>query len=443
MKQNVKNLKQETVYKRRRIAVFAILVVLLVLIVSIYASTTRRKIANMENKIQINGADIDISGVISKEPNPPHLGAGMIPIKWNSDKGSWVITTKDDIEWYDYANGKWANIMLSDGVYSSELERGKLLASDYVGASIARPEDLGTIYTWIPRLCYLEDRVEFLNDNSILDYKWTTESCFNLEGYGAKGLDLAFTGIWVGQTEYESLVDVETKNNAMNTKENTVGIIANEKVNTITASDKTAVKKLFSKYSISENETTLKNIDTMANRQTIKIVNTNKRIPLAGTYTTVGDDIQIGAKYEEKMYKYSFDKNGEILPGNKAKINNEEIRYTFYLVDSIGNIRRYSISYGSGRPYLKGFSKNNTFYVTYDDQGNETSEVPIGETAPADWYDYTSQRWANIVVRDNGNESYYTWIPRYMYKLDEENQKVEARLVDLENKDTETRKRLK
>ena len=61
-----------------------------------------------------------------KQVNSPKLTQGMIPIKWNGT--NWVITTGNDPEWYDYidtsASGKtnashWANVMLSDGKYSS------------------------------------------------------------------------------------------------------------------------------------------------------------------------------------------------------------------------------------------------------------------------------------------------------------------------------------
>ena len=113
------------------------------------------------------------------------------------------------------------------GKYSSELERDKTLAK--VGTPV-NEDELGTIYTWIPRLAYLDTRVEFLKGNSILEYKWTTESCFNLEKYGANGLDLAFTGIWVGQKEYGKATEVENKNNEMNTPDNVEGLIANEKI---------------------------------------------------------------------------------------------------------------------------------------------------------------------------------------------------------------------
>lgn len=113
MKQNVKNLKQQKVYRRRRTALIVVLIALLALIVAIYATNSAvRTTAEVENSVDLNGFKIDISKVISAEPNPPVVGAGMIPIKWDESIKMWVITTEND--WYDYKQGKWANVMLSD-----------------------------------------------------------------------------------------------------------------------------------------------------------------------------------------------------------------------------------------------------------------------------------------------------------------------------------------
>ena len=77
----------------------------------------------------------------------------------------------------------------------------------------------------------------------------------------------------------------------------------------------------------------------------------------------------------------------------------------------------------------QNFNKNNTYYVEYDENGNEKSDIPIGEEPPENWYDYTQRRWANIVVRDNGNETYYTWIPRYGYALNNIEQKTNVTFI--------------
>lgn len=329
------------------------------------------------------------------------------------------------------------------GYYKSELQRGikdDQLVSNVVGneTKVVPQDKLGTIFTWVPRLAYSDaEEVKFLKDLSIVEYKWTTESCFNLEGYGANYIDLAFTGFWVGQKEFASQEELENKNAEMNNEENTQGLIANEKVTRLQENEKTVIEKLYNKTvgeeSLGDPHTIIQNPNTMANRQIIKIVNTNNRVPIMATHQILGDRIKIVDKYSKFGINFVADKNGNKISQNQVQIDEENSTYTFYLIDNQGNIKRYRMSYGSGRPNLKGFNLSNTFYVMYDENGNETSEKPAGETAPENWYDYENQRWANIVVRDNGCETYYTWIPRYMYTLDNENQKVNAKLVDLNN----------
>ena len=55
-----------------------------------------------------DGSYSDTKGV-----NTPKLGTGMTAVKWNGS--SWVNTTGDDTDWYDYSNKKWANAKTSDG----------------------------------------------------------------------------------------------------------------------------------------------------------------------------------------------------------------------------------------------------------------------------------------------------------------------------------------
>ncbi len=430
----------QKIYKRRRIAFVTILAIaLLCLIISLLNKNGLNKIAQGENTLMVGSQNvIDVSQITSNEPNVPVVGAGMIPIKWNPSINMWQITTTSDKEWYNYANGNYANVMLSDGYYKSELQVGitkDQLAENNVGIGISNDsEQLGTIYTWIPRFAYLENDIKFLKNNSILEYEWATESCFNLEGYGANSLDLAFTGIWVGEKEYETSEELETRNSEMLLEDNIEGLISNEKIFNIAESEKTAIQKLTGKYA-NTNTKILQDIDGMKYRQVIKIVNTNSRIPIVGKHTLLGEGIKVDAKYAENTISFIADKNGNKLSGGIAPISEDETQYTFYIVDSIGNIRKYRMSYGSGKPDIKRFNKNTTYYVTYDpDTGEEISNIPIGEKEPENWYNYAEQKWANIVVRDQGQENYFVWIPRYMYKIkSEEDQTIDAKLVDLEN----------
>lgn len=89
-------------------------------------------------------------------------------------------------------------------------------------------------------------------------------------------------------------------------------------------------------------------------------------------------------------------------------------------------------------PDLTGFNPDVTYYVYYDDNGNETIGENIkadGSNARSDWYDYGSSKWANILVRtknDTGtvvSETYFTWIPRYQFTLDQANQRSNVKFI--------------
>ena len=77
------------------------------------------------------------------------------------------------------------------------------------------------------------------------------------------------------------------------------------------------------------------------------------------------------------------------------------------------------------RPDLTGFSREHTYFVTYDENGeNETIGGKITTEEPKDWYDYNGNTeenkniWANIMTKsDDGKVAYWVWIPRYCYKI--------------------------
>ena len=88
--------------------------------------------------------------------------------------------------------------------------------------------------------------------------------------------------------------------------------------------------------------------------------------------------------------------------------------------------------YESNRPDLTGFNAECTYYVLYDEAGNETIGDKItndGSNMPEGWYDYSNARWANIVTQNNGTKTYFTWIPRYEFKLDQQKQRSDVRFI--------------
>ena len=176
----------------------------------------------------------------TKQVNSPKVAEGMIPIKWNGS--NWVITTSDDEEWYDYIDtsvsgktntSKWANVMLSDGKYSSvtPTPSGKIVATK---GTVVAYADLGSMFVWIPRYAYNiksgvhtssqgEIQIEFLkgttrassqgnsfaninSDGSINttvtagDDKWLVHPAF-LNNVSIGGWNKELTGIWVAKFE--------------------------------------------------------------------------------------------------------------------------------------------------------------------------------------------------------------------------------------------------
>ena len=125
----------------------------------------------------------------TKGINTPKLGTGMTAIKWNGS--SWVNTTGDDADWYDYSNKKWANATTSDG----------------------------SMWVWIPRYAYQIESNYHTNSSTggkinIKFMKGTTNeaadgttSWNNASGSGKWNIHPAFTygstvpGIWVAKFE--------------------------------------------------------------------------------------------------------------------------------------------------------------------------------------------------------------------------------------------------
>lgn len=428
----MKQAKRKLTNKIKLIIVVSIILLLLVIL---FANRNKilklNQMAGVGYNVTINQITIDISNVITSTPNVPVLGAGMIPIKWNENAGVWEITTPNDSNWYDYSSGKYANIMLSDGKYASELTRGKETA--IVGAQV-QETDLGSIFTWVPRLMYKESNIEFLKNTCMVEYDWITPSCFTYAKQGLNELDLAFTGMWVSK-QTDTLSTMSTKTNQMNIEDNVYGLIKNEKISVITNEGKTVIEKLNLKCGDIKNETRLTNLQSGEYKQVIKILNTNMYAKMTTQHDISAGTIIFKTIYKENDIRCVVDEDGNILnattSGNATyDIDIDKEQYIFYVIDNEGNIKKHALMYVPvGKPDLTGFDKNSTFYVTYDANGNETSVIPIGEEVPTNWYDYDNQIWANIVVRNNEKEAYFVWIPRYEYMLDSTNERSRVILI--------------
>ncbi len=163
---------------------------------------------------------------VKKGVNKPILVNGMLPVKYNGS--SWVVTTKEDEEWYDYtadsAGGpiRYANVMLMDDIllqgadgrqYTSEEVRSRNV-EDFAGMTVLQE---GSMFVWIPRYTYKEDggdikivysrlTSDYLQDGYIKnpafyngEYVGTQITGNENTGYIAGGTEL--TGIWISKYE--------------------------------------------------------------------------------------------------------------------------------------------------------------------------------------------------------------------------------------------------
>lgn len=166
-----------------------------------------------------NGQTIKTVDVVTC--NSPEITTGMVPVIY--ENGKWKKVQDNEIgKWYDYAEKKWANIMLSDGLV--------------VNADGTIDEDkMGSMFVWIPRYAYQitsnyhnggegisgNINVKFLKNLTYLTTDETTTKMVNASGegnwnvhpaftdgsennYANGGWDRELTGIWVAKFEASS-----------------------------------------------------------------------------------------------------------------------------------------------------------------------------------------------------------------------------------------------
>ncbi len=271
------------------------------------------------------------------------------------EPGNWIFSKATE-DWYNYTESKWANVVT---------------------------ENMGIecYYTWIPRYCFKLNKGSQRADVKLIDlnngYKdpYTEEETIweELEKQGYQvpeafqfnGQDLP--GYWA--MKY-NLGDAPTTTTIFYNMKVTRGIITI--TNTQITNGNDIVKCVVSLNSEEAyTETDIANIST-------------KKYELKGMRK--GDNVINITGYNSK---------GEMIGS-----------YTMVYASSIVN-----------PPDRTGFDPDSTFYVLYDENDNEYSTVPLSEEPPTGWYNYDSAEWANIVVRNNDAETYYTWIPRYEFYL--------------------------
>ena len=320
--------------------------------------------------------------------------------------GNW-ITDKPTDNWYNYKKQKWANIYVENS-----------------GSDI--------YYVWIPRYCFKLDQdaqrsdVKFIDvDNNYKDENGNLtpwESAEGVQGLKEQGYQVP-EAFWFDKNG--------------NGKEDEGEQLAGYWAMKYTAGDEAAP------------------------RFSTEVVATSSSIKTKGiTGTAVG---------EGQKYKYYI--NGEYKGEKTAKTDTFEFsglssntKYTILVeiresaTDKyVGTIVKQISTIDANKPELTGFNSNMTYYVLYDESGNQTIGDKIkndGSNIPSNWYNYSNSRWANIVVTDgtikNGKienatkTTYYTWIPRYEFTITSSQYaqpaagRTEVRFISGTSKETDT-----
>ena len=288
----------------------------------------------------------------------------------NMVPGNWITHHPSD-NWYDYKNSQWANVYVES-------------------------EGKEVYYVWIPRYCFKLDQSKQRSDVKLIDvdnsYKdkdgnLTTWEELQQEGYQVPE---AFTfagkqlpGYWAMKYTVADVTGASTINYDFSVANKTIAI------KNITVNEEITNSNPIVRYTVALNGKIVKTINNVANIGSQVIEFTGLR---------AGDNT---------INLTGLNAKGEVV-GSKTT----EYEYPV-----------------PNEPDLSGFNKAVTFYVEYDAQGKETSTKPVTQTAPANWYDYGESRWANIVVRANGQEVYYVWIPRYEFKLNQDDQRSTVKFI--------------
>lgn len=330
----------------------------------------KTKILNVKRKVSGNNTYKLVNGVYINTPflenfNDKYTRYLSVTDDNTLTPANWIFDEEPD-NWYDYNNQKWANI--------------------YVEA-----EGVEVYYVWIPRYVYKLDQTTQRSDVKFVDVynNFTDASTGQVTSFKeliAQGYQLpeAFTwgdaeateisGYWISKYQ---LSELEKFNIDYNMAASKFSIVLSNYTNNVADKAKTYT------YAING-----------------KIVNNS----------TTLDEYTFNGLTENQSYIVNvtaLDANGTIVGSMTKLLEPTEVN----------------------PPKLDEFDPDTTFYVYYDEDGIEHNEIPINKEAPSNWYNYTYSNWANIVTRNDGLETYYVWIPRYQYKLNQTSQRSDVKFI--------------
>lgn len=153
------------------------------------------------------------------------------------------------------------------------------------------------------------------------------------------------------------------------------------------------------------------------------------------TYTKNGEEITLNCNGKNKVaIDYQVHEDEEYTFKIKP-INQSERTETLKVERKVAGKDTYKEIDGVyvNTPFLEDFNTKYTRYLSKTSNDTLKPENWINKEEPQNWYSYKDKNWANIYVECEGVEIYYVWIPRYMYKLDEETQRSDVKFVDVYN----------
>ena len=345
--------------------------------------TPMQEMATVEYTSIIGQAEYDITNLVLNDREIiPTISAGMIPIKWNGEQ--WVITTKEDIDWYDYANGKPAYMMLNDGYYKSELEQGvteeQLMQNSVGNDALVVPgieNNNPSIYMYIPRFAYNNDgQILYIKQGCSVAGNYTIPEIFT---HKTQTLEASLSGIWV---EYDTNADVATKvsnmqgeNNKYGFIANTVGVNANNETSYVTTIEKShldsKIKKPINQY-----------------RTILKITNSNKLEPIMANakYDENIEKVKIEVTYSINGISKIIDSKGNILSENSltADTGDEVIGnkvYTYVIIDNLGNQKQITTSVSGLDVYIIENEADLKFFRDAVNSGKTTAKTKAYQIA--------------------------------------------------------------
>ena len=290
------------------------------------------------------------------------------------EPSNWIYSSQPD-NWYDYNNQKWANV--------------------YVEA-----EGVEAYYVWVPRYVYKLDQDSQRSDVKFVDV-------YNNYTDASSGQTTTFK---------ELLEQGYQLPEAFTWGDN----------------DATEISGYWiSKYQLSELAQFNIDYSMTAGKTSIVVSNfTNNVSEKAASYTyALNGQIKNTSNTLEDYTFTGLTENESYIVNVTALDTNGAI---------VGSMTKILEPTEVNPPNLEGLDPDTTFYVYYDEDGTEHNEIPISKDAPSNWYNYTYSNWANIVVRNDGLETYYVWVPRYQYKLNQTSQRSDVKFILGTGTNTET-----